>query len=186
MTVSVRVYGLRETILQLKKYDKEMYKQIQTRLTSTAQPLADEVGQQFPLKPLKNWHTTNERKGKSRMPPYVGQTAKRKVKAVLTVSGSQRSRALEQRNEVGILRIQQMDGGGQVYDTAGSKKSSRFVKNLDKHLPRQTIQGRFRSRILFKAVESNLGKIEQEVAKAVATTDDMITARIAQEGFKWQ
>lgn len=180
--ISVRVYGLKETIRHLQRYDKEMYEQIKVKFTTAAKPLADKIGQEFPDKPLKNWHTRGGRKGKSRMPPYSGTSARRGVKPVLSLSG-RRSKAATERQEVGILRIQQMNAGGQVFDTAGSKKSSRFVKNLDKHYQRKSVQGKYRSRLLYALVENNIHDIESNVAEAVGVTDKLISARIAGEGL---
>lgn len=180
--ISVKVYGLKETIRHLQRYDKEMYEQIKVKFVTSAQPLATKIGQAFPEKPLKNWHTKGGRKGKSRMPPYEADGARRGVKPVLALSG-RRSKAMSERQEVGILRIQQMNAGGQVFDTAGSKKSSRFVRNLDKHYQRKSVQGKYRSRLLYGLVNANLHEIEADVAEAVGVTDKLISAQIASEGF---
>jgi hypothetical protein len=176
MTVEVTMQsvGFVETLRQLRQYDKEMYKQIVDRLKSSADPLAREVGYYFGNEPpLQRWHTTNERKGESRFPGWRPAKAAKSVKAVVGTKPMKDGM-------VGIVRIQQMDGAGQVYDSAGSVAgpNNRFVKNLDKHRARKSVQGQYRSRVLFPRTKEILPAIEDEIAKAIDSADALVEKRI--------
>ena len=76
------------------------------------------------------------------------------------------------------MRIQQMNGAGQVYDTAGSRTDSRFVHNLDKHLRVKTKQGRFRSRVMFRAVKNNFGLVEKGVQRVIGRLEQETERRL--------
>jgi hypothetical protein len=63
MGMKVDVYGVRETLAELRKYEKQAYKTISGDLKLSAKPAADAVGRKFPDEPLANWHTSGGRKG---------------------------------------------------------------------------------------------------------------------------
>lgn len=151
------------------------------KLGDAAKPLADLVGSQFPTStPLKNWHTTGGRKGKSRLPPYNANAARTRVKAIS--GGTTRRNASGGR---GILRIQQNDAGGQVYDSAGrgtyESPNSTFITNLDgKFIPRVET----RSRVMFKAVKDNQNMVEAAVIEVVKEVDELTTRRINEKNTR--
>lgn len=152
--------GINETLRALRRMEKETYDALRKEMVDEAKPLAKAVGAAFPTtKPLERWHTTG-RRGPSRLPGYSPANV---AKGVKPVAGTGLARSGGQR----ILRIQQMNGAGQVYDTAGSRTDSRFVHNLDKHLRVKTKQGRFRSRVMFRAVKTNFGLIEKGVQRVI-------------------
>lgn len=173
--IKVDVVGLKETLAQLRKYDKELYKQIETELKASAQPIATAVGRAFPMTaPLQRWKMSGKRQGKSRMPPFNPSRAANGVKPVV-YSGSR----FVGKN-VGILRIQQMDAGGQVFDGAGSANAgSRFVQNLDKRRAVKSEGRGFRSRVMFKATEREMPQVEDAVRKAIDDLNTLVVARIA-------
>jgi hypothetical protein len=173
--LQIDLTGLAATLRHLSQYDKVMYREILDRLKSSADPLAREVGYYFGMEPpLENWHTTSQRRGKSKFPGWQPGKAMKSVKAVVG------TRAYKSTETVQLLRIQQMDGAGQIFDSAGSKvgPNNRFVKNLDKHRARKSIQGRYRSRVLFPQTKEILPSIEQDIAKAIESTDALVTKRI--------
>jgi hypothetical protein len=172
--IQVDVVGLKATLAELRTYDKELYKQIVDRLKTAAEPLARDVGRAFPMvQPLTNWHSEGGRRGKKRMPPYNVSKAQKGVKPYI-YSGNRFVG-----KDVGIMRIQQMDAGGQVYDGAGSANAgARFVQNLDKRRAVKSKGDGFRSRVMYKAVERGLPMIEDEVRKAITQTDAIVRARI--------
>jgi hypothetical protein len=183
MGIKVDVYGVRETLAELKKYERETFNTISDDLKTSAMPAARAVGRHFPDEPLMNWHSSGGRlTSRSRLPPYLGSKAKGSVK--VGIMTAKRKSA----NEHGLIRLQQMDGGGQVYDSAGSvtaggqgsmaSAGAKFISNLDKHLSTKSRKGVYRSRVMFpftkkylylieKAVETSIRKIDVEVTKKI-------------------
>ena len=183
MGIKVDVYGVRETLAELRKYERETFNRISSDLKTSAQPLASAVGNAFPDEPLRNWHTTGERRGASKLPPYNGSAAKRKVKVAVS---TKRPRGM---NQHGLIRIQQMDAGGQVYDSAGSvtkggqgsmaTAGQKFVSNLDKHLRiKSKGGGNTRSRIMYPFTEKNLPLIEKAIEISIRKIDGEVQKRL--------
>ena len=183
MANEIKFYGINETLFYLKNYEKELFKEFQTKLADAAEPLVRLVGSRFPSSSgLDNWHSSGGRVGVKRLPPY-NSSATTKVKAIsggLTKKNAQGGRA--------ILRIQQMDAGAQVYDSAGKgtreSTGSTFINNLDKHLRTKSTRGKDRSRIMFGAVKNNQPMIEEAVLKVVKEVDDYTTKRINAQGTR--
>jgi len=157
----IQTTGINETLRALRLMEKETYDALRKEMVDAGQPLAKVVGDAFPKqKPLERWHGSG-RRGPSRLPGYSPSLVGRGVKAV---AGTGQARSGGQR----ILRIQQMNGGGQVYDTAGSASlSSQFVYNLDKRLRTKSSKYGFRSRVMYSAVKRNYPMIEKAVQKVV-------------------
>lgn len=172
--VRIDAFGLRETLEQLRKYDKDLYKKVAAELQSVATPLATQVGRAFPMtSPLERWAISGGRKGKSRMPPFNPNTAARGVKPFVYTGRRFVGK------EVGILRLQQFDAGGQVFDGAGSQSAgARFVQNLDKRSVVKSAGRGFRSRVMYKATERGLPMIEDAVRKAIDNLNTLIVSRI--------
>jgi hypothetical protein len=182
MGINVDVYGVRETLAELRKYEKQAYKTITDDLKLSAKPAADAVGREFPSEPLLNWHTSGGRKGKARLPQYNGATAKNKVRVAVS---TKKPTGI---GEHGLIRLQQSDAGGQVYDTAGSNigaargsgasAGQKFVANIDKHLKVKTKQGRYRSRVMYPATEKHLPLIEKAVEVSIRKIDGEVQKRL--------
>jgi len=172
--VKIDVTGVKETLAELRKYDKELYKKVADELKGIAQPLAAEVGRSFPMvSPLQRWHFEGERRGKSRMPPYNPSFAARGVKPIVYTGNRFVGK------NVGILRLQQMDAGGQVFDGAGSQSPrARMVLNLDKHRVTKSQGGGFRSRVMYGATKRGLPQIEDAIRKAIDDLNTIVVARI--------
>ena len=184
MATEMKFYGISETLYYLKKYEADLYKSLRKDLVTKAEPLARLVGSRFPDEPLLNWHTSGGRlKTKSRLPPYDGAKAKTKVKPK-SGSGSIRGGT---RASV-ILRIQQNDAGGSVYDIAGSATSGargasasagqKFIANLDKRKKIQSSGDGGRSRIMFGAIKANEGMIEADILEVIKKVDAYTTKAI--------
>lgn len=182
MGIKVDVYGVRETLAELRKYEKQAYKIIVDDLKLSAKPAADAVGREFPDEPLANWHTSGGRKGKAKLPPYSASSAKNKVKVAVSTSKPRGN------SEHGLVRLQQMDAGGQVYDSAGSVTAGgqgsmatagqKFVSNLDKHLTTKSRQGRTRSRVMYPATKKNLPLVEKAVEVSIRKIDGEVQKRL--------
>jgi len=177
--VKVEFPGLPETLQHLRRYEPDLYKQIAEDLKTAAEPLARVVGSKFPQQPLERWHKSGDRRGKSRMPPYKASAARAGVKPIINTNPRPRGIG----NEVGILRLEQRNAGGQVFDSAGSANpSARFVMNLDKHRAIKSAGNGFRSRILFPAAKAQMSMIEVAVRRAIEKYDSIVQAKIV-EGF---
>jgi hypothetical protein len=182
MGIKVDVYGVRETLAELRKYERETFNRISDDLKTSAEPLAAAVGRAFPDEPLRNWHTSGGRKGKSKLPPYNGSTAKNRVKVGISTKRPRGS------NQHGLIRIQQMDAGGQVYDSAGSITSGgqggmasagqKFVSNLDKNLRTKSRGGKTRSRIMYPFTEKNLPLVEKAIEISIRKIDGEVQKRL--------
>lgn len=167
----IEVYGLREALRAMRDYEPELYKQITGTLKERSAPLARKVGQKFPEKPLGRWHTGNERLGKVRLPGYSAEKARGGVKPTVVLKKPSR-------NQYGILRLEQRDAGGAVYDSAGSKSATRFVTNLDKRLTVKSKRGRTRSRVLYPATMAERDEIERIVEQAIEITNGYVQKAI--------
>lgn len=182
MGIKVDVYGVRETLAELRKYDAETFKRIKKDLIESAKPAAAAVGREFPDEPLMNWHTSGGRLGsKSNLPPYNGASAKRKVKVVVS---TRRPRGM---NQYGLIRLQQMDAGGQVYDSAGAvtkaargasaSAGQKFIANLDKR-SKQSAGNGWRSRVMYPETKKNLPLIEKAVEASIRKIDGEVQKRL--------
>lgn len=177
MTTKIEVVGIGRALNELQKYERKAYKEIADRMSVQANPIAAKVGVAFPQKALTRWkpspplHRRNPTK--KPFPSYDGSAIRMGVKPKV--------RARRPRNGVyNILRIQQMQAGGAVFDSAGSQTSNQFIKNLDTYSPvrgRSAI-GQIRSRVLYKAVDKNQPMVEEVVRAAVAITDRIVQDNI--------
>lgn len=164
--------GINETLRALRRMEVETYKALRKDMVEAGQPLAAAVGRQFPPKPLQRWHGAG-RRGPARLPGYSQAMA---VKSVKPIAGTGLARGKGQT----ILRLQQMNGGAQVYDSAGSKTNNQFVKNLDKHLRVKSTQGKYRSRIMYGAARRQFGLIEDAVRKVVDKLEEHTERRLTE------
>jgi hypothetical protein len=171
---------LKSLLDDLRSYDKDLYKEVTKALVQSAAPIATAVGSAFPGKPpLEFWHETNRRRGKARMPGYNAMNVRRGVKAVVPrPKGFQGARF----RTVGILRLQQMNAAGQVYDVAGSafknEAGERFIHNLDKHLRTKSRGDGKRSRIMYPYTKKHLPMVEKSVALSIKAQNSRIRARL--------
>jgi hypothetical protein len=91
-------------------------------------------------------------------------------------------------NQHGLIRLQQMDAGGQVYDSAGSvtkakrgasaSAGQKFIANLDKRSVIQSSGEKYRSRIMYPFTEKNLPLIEKAVEVSIRKIDGEVQKRL--------
>jgi len=177
--IKVDAIMLKQLMDDLRNYDKDLYKEVQKALVNSASPIATAVGARFPGKPpLANWHMTNQRKGVEKLPGYNAANVRRGVKAVVP---RQKFKGGQFRT-VGILRLQQMNGAGQIFDTAGSKmanpKGDRFIQNLDKRSRIKSSGSGFRSRVMYPFTKKYLPQVEKSVATTIKAQNGRIRARL--------
>jgi hypothetical protein len=176
MKTKVEVFGVGRALNELYKYERSLYKEIQDRMAVQANPLAAKVGVAYPHQALTHWKSTapkKRRNSKKPFPVYNGTAVRTGVRPKVQ---ARRPRA----GVYNILRIQQMQAGGAVFDSAGSRKNNQFVKNLDTYSPRPgvSVVGRVRSRVLFKAVDDNKPLVEVVVRNSVTITDRIVQNNI--------
>jgi hypothetical protein len=176
--VQMKVVGISEALRHMREYEKDLYTEVTRQLRTSAQPLAQEVGGDFPERALTNWtgkQPTRRRKKKGKpFPGYEAASARGGVKpkvGIGKVVNGERS----------IVRIQQMTAGGAVLDGAGSRTSNIFVKNLDTYAPTKgtSKRGITRSRVMYGAVKKRMPMVETVVANAIDRTDKMVQQAIS-------
>ena len=182
MATKFDVHGVRETLAELRKYERSAYNIIEKDLKTSAKPAADAVGREFPDEPLMNWHTSGDRKGEARLPPYNGSSAKSKVRVAVS---TKKPTGVGQH---GLVRLQQMDAGGQVYDSAGAQTKGargasasagqKFISNLDKRSKVKSSGQKYRSRIMYPFTEKNLPLIEKAIEVSIRKIDGEVQKRL--------
>jgi hypothetical protein len=168
--ISMNTTGISKALKEIRTYDRSMYMQITIQMRKDAQPLASEVGRDYPEETLPRWkmaNPSNARSDKRPFPTYSPSAARGGMKPKVTAGRNKD-------NPRGIVRIQQMTAGGAILDSAGSRVSNPFVKNLDKKHGGSSRVGQLRSRVLYRAVARRKPQVEAIVAKAVATTDKIV------------
>lgn len=178
--VQVKVYGVVEAMRYLNRYEKDVYKEVKKSMNTSALPLANQVGGEFPDRVLTNWNGSHPMKRRKEGKPFPTYEAANARGMVIPKVGIGRLR----NNERNILRIQQMSPGGAVLDGAGSKTSNIFTKNLDIYAPTKgtSVIGKSRSRVLYKAVDKRMPMVEAVVAHAIELTNDAAQRAINARG----
>lgn len=178
----VVVFGVVGAMRYLNKYEPQLYKEIKKQMHTSALPLANLVGGDFPESPLTNWdgsHPARRRKAGKPFPLYEASGARGGVRPKIGIS---RVRS----GGRSILRIQQMTAGGAVYDSAGSKSRNIFTENLDTYAPAKGTSriGKSRSRVMYKAVETRMPMVDSIVKVALELTNDAAQKAINLRGKK--
>ncbi len=169
----MRVYGVQETLNELRKFERELFNDLRQQLKTSAQPLAKSVGADFPIKPLSNWNGAG--RTVNGFPRYSSAKAKSGVR-VAPIRTARRSPS--------ILRIEQKDAAGAVFDGAGSKVPTNagvvFARNLDSKTPSRSAKGKTRSRVMYPSTKDNMPMVERAVADALALIEQRTQRRIVQ------
>lgn len=179
LSVRLDATALKGLLNELRFYDKELYKEITKTLAASAEPIATAVGTAFPGKPpLSNWHQTNRRVGVARLPGYNAANVRRGVKAVVPRPKTYKGGF----GVVPILRLEQKNAAGAIFDTAGSAmanaKGERFIRNLDARSRITSKGGGFRSRIMYPFTKRNMPLVEKSVALTIKAQNGRIRARL--------
>lgn len=176
---NINLTGLTETIKELRKYEPQLVKELQKSLKANAAPLAKVVGQQFPVVPLKNWIGQAGTRNKGGFPNYVASEARKSVKPVALRGGKNFNGAPT------ILRLETKSAGASVFDGAGRKTASQFVRNLDKHSKVRSKKNKIRSRVLYGVTHENKGMIEAGMLVTIKRIDALVQSHLAQHGAKF-
>jgi len=176
----VEVFGVANALRHLRSYDNAAYRAIGKEMRNSASILTNAVGGDYPEKALTKWNgkaPAKRRKEGRPFPLYDAAAARGGVKAKVGVGKLVN-------NERNILRIQQMTAGGAVYDSAGSKTSNIFIKNLDTYGPAKgsSRNGISRSRVMYKAVDSRMNYVDAIVGRAIEITNTAVQQAINAPG----
>lgn len=186
MSQIVAVHGVSSTLAYLRRFEKDLYKNIRKELIKSAQPTVRVVAANFPKEPWQSkrgvkWtrYGRTERGRKpagasgASFPRYQMAKVRRGVKAD---TGSSRRRL---DGTYTILRIKQVDAAGAIYDLAKNQQTlqpdrSSFVKNLNK-----SKRGQPNSRVMWPTVEKQLPSIIVETEKILRKIEGLYSAEIA-------
>jgi hypothetical protein len=167
--VTLHIDGVKAVLQELYYLDRTLHRQITATLRTEAKPLVDEASRAFPADPLTRW-TVNEgaKRSAGGFPSYNPSSARRGVRSKVGGRRNQRT------GEWPILRLQQTDAGGAVYDMSGRSTGGKnsFVPNLE------GINGNA-SRVMWPAVEKGLPLIERLLQAAIDLASAEVTRRFA-------
>jgi hypothetical protein len=155
----------------LKQTEPDLYKQIASQLGEGGRVIAANVAYNIKKPRLTRWHADG-RQGPSRLPGFHIGRAQAGVKPLVAPTGRRRGQTIS------ILRIQQMDGGGAVLDSAGNAKQSQFSINLDAYSSIKAGVGKIRSRNIYKGTKNAMPMVEDQIAQAIALTESKISDAI--------
>jgi hypothetical protein len=153
-TARIEVVGVKDTINQLNKLDKELAKEFKASATQVAQPAMNAAKNMYTKVPLsgmsRNW------KSQKRTPPQnIKGFDVSRAKAGVQMKFDTR------RNAVGVILIIQKDQAAAIFETAGRANPNRLSNNLDPVRPGRT-------RLIGPAVYSARRGIEREMKSVIA------------------
>lgn len=173
--IRIEVYGVAQAVRELRNLEPTLYRQLRKDLLSSAKPLAEAVANSFPDEPLVNWEGDGSRKGPNNFPSYNSASVHARVRPAVMTSKPKAP------SSYGILRIEQMDAAGAIYDSAGSKTAAgrnsnggRFIMNLDKRLNTKSSKGKTRSRVLYPKTQKYLPLVFPAIEQTIAATEKLV------------
>jgi hypothetical protein len=159
----------------LKDTEPALYKQISQTLREGGRAVAANVAYNIKKPRLTRWHSEG-RQGPSRLPGFFIGRAQAGVKPIVTPTGRRKGSSVQ------VLRIQQMDAGGAVLDSAGNKSPSQFVTNLDANSSIKAGRGKLRSRTIYKGTKNSMWMVEDNIEQAIAITEKHLSNAILAGG----
>jgi hypothetical protein len=155
-TARIEVVGVKDTINQLNKLDKELAKEFKASATSIAQPAINAAKAVYDKVPLSGMNYKWQEKGRSRANfPFTVAKAKAGV----------RVRFNTRRNAVGVILIEQKDPAAAIFETAGRKNPNKLNTSL-MFVGLPVTAGR--TRLIGPAVYSARRGIEKELKQVIA------------------
>ena len=155
-TARIEVVGVKDTINQLNKLDKELAKEFKASATSIAQPAINAAKAVYYKVPLSGMNYKWQEKGRSRANfPFTVAKAKAGV----------RVRFNTRRNAVGVILIEQKDPAAAIFETAGRKNPNKLNTSL-MFVGLPVTAGR--TRLIGPAVYSARRGIEKELKQVIA------------------
>ena len=155
-TARIEVVGVKDTINQLNKLDKELAKEFKASATSIAKPAINAAKAVYDKVPLSGMNYKWQEKGRSRVNfPFTVAKAKAGV----------RVRFDTRRNAVGVILIEQKDPAAAIFETAGRKNPNKLNTSL-MFVGLPVTAGR--TRLIGPAVYSARRGIEKELKQVIA------------------
>ena len=151
-TAKIEVVGVKDTINQLNKLDKELAKEFKAQATQIAQPA---------ISAAKNMYTQIPLSGMSR--DWKQKKDGRKIKGfdVARAKAGVQMKFDTRRNAVGVILVIQKDQAAAIFETAGRANANSLSNNLDPVRPGRT-------RLLGPAVYRARRGIETQMKSVIA------------------
>lgn len=151
-TAKIEVVGVKDTINQLNKLDKELAKEFKAQATQIAQPA---------ISAAKNMYTQIPLSGMSR--DWKQKKDGRKIKGfdVSRAKAGVQMKFDTRRNAVGVILVIQKDQAAAIFETAGRANANSLSNNLDPVRPGRT-------RLLGPAVYRARRGIETQMKSVIA------------------
>ena len=151
-TAKIEVVGVKDTINQLNKLDKELAKEFKAQATHIAQPA---------ISAAKNMYTQIPLSGMSR--DWKQKKDGRKIKGfdVARAKAGVQMKFDTRRNAVGVILVIQKDQAAAIFETAGRANANSLSNNLDPVRPGRT-------RLLGPAVYRARRGIETQMKSVIA------------------
>lgn len=143
MNATLRVRGVKETLREIHKLDRELEKELKANVTRVAAPVLDAVKDAYrnagvPLSGMnRRWERTAKSGATRNTFPY---------KVASAVSGT-RIRFDTRRGAIGVIKVQQYNPAASVFEAAGRKNANHLAFDLDVNQDRGWVSGK-PSRIL--------------------------------------
>ena len=122
VSATITVVGIKDTINQLGKIDKELQKQFKSDATAIAQPAINAAKAMYTRVPLsgmsRDW---KQKKDGRKIKGFDVDKAKNGVQMKFDT----------RRNAVGVILIIQKDQAAAIFETAGRKNTNSLSRNLD-------------------------------------------------------
>jgi hypothetical protein len=151
-TARIEVVGVKDTINQLNKLDKELAKEFKAQATQIAQPAISAAKNQYTKIPLsgmsRDW---KQKKDGRKIKGFDVQRAKAGVQMKFDT----------RRNAVGVILVIQKDQAAAIFETAGRANANSLSNNLDPVRPGRT-------RLLGPAVYRARRGIETQMKSVIA------------------
>ena len=158
-TMTVRVDGVKNTINQLGKIDKELQKEFKVNATRIAQPA---------ISAAQNMYTQVPLSGMSR--DWKQKKDGRKIKgfSVAKAKAGVQMKFDTRRNAVGVILIIQKDQAAAIFETAGRANANRLSDNLSPVQPGRT---RFMGPAIYRARKGIEAEMKFIIAEASRTVE---------------
>ena len=153
--------GQKETLKALKDFDKDAVKAFNKLVNSElASAKKDAQGFVKSEPPLSGWNTQPARNPRTRGGAGWPSWDQSIIKAGITVTKAERRVRADYTTNAGALKNK--SAAGVIYELAGrTNKTGNFIKNLEGNVGNA-------SRLVWKSVDKNKDRIEQNVSKALA------------------
>lgn len=153
----VSVYGVRQTLAELKELDKAVFFEAIKEIKKAARPLAQQLEQNIPSDPPLS--------GMARGTRYPWSSKARKVEVKY---GGRKDRT---KDEWPLLKLQLKDAAGAIYDMAGKNKKSQFTAAL-------SARGGGPSRAMWRGEGKTKREAEEAVTEAIARASKLVNAEL--------